>query len=305
MPIHYSQLFTAVKPVTKIGKFIQFPVTRIFIAIIFLVPASMFHNLLYDFFIQHIDKPLYYYVLNVERVVNFFLFLFSYRLYVKYIERRPAHEISTSGVLPEFGIGVAVGGVLISVMVLSMAVLGYYKITGFDSGWWLLNGVFRFGMGSFIEELLFRLIIFRLLEEVTGSWIALVIISLLFGFLHLGNENATLWSSAAIALQDLLIVGCYIYTRRLWMVWGLHFGWNYFQDGIFGMPNSGLTEIPGWINSAVEGPEWFTGGSFGVEASYIVVLLTVAVGLYLLARAREQNKIIPPRWKRKEPAAAL
>ena len=295
----HTKLFTQVHPVTKLGKVIQFPVTRIFIAIIFLVPAAMFHNLLYEYFIKDIEKPLYYFVINAERIVNFFLFILSYKFFVKYIERRPAHEISPSGSLPEFGVGLAIGGLLISVMVAGMALLGYYKITGFDSGWWLLNGVFRFGMGSFIEELIFRLIIFRLLEEITGSWVALVIISLLFGFLHLGNENATLWSSAAIALQDLLIVGCYIYTRRLWMVWGLHFGWNYFQDGIFGMPNSGLTKIPGWINSAVEGPEWFTGGSFGVEASYVITFLTVASGIFLLARASKQNKMIPPLWRRK------
>ncbi|MFZ5979869.1 MAG: CPBP family intramembrane glutamic endopeptidase [Candidatus Zixiibacteriota bacterium] len=300
-----TRLFTQVHPVTKIGKIIQFPATRILIALIFLLPATMIHNFLYDYFIENLEKPLYYFAHNAERIFNFLLFYFSYRLYVKYIERRPAYEISVKGALPEFGNGTVIGGSLISVAVAAMAIPGYYQITGFDSAWWLLNGVFQFGIGSFLEELIFRLILFRLLEELTGTWISLVAISLLFGFMHLGNENASVWSSISITLEDLIIVGIYMTTRRLWMVWGLHFGWNYFQDGIFGLPNSGETSFPGWINPTVEGPEWFTGGSFGIEASVVIILLTVAGGIYLLVRAYQKGLIISPRWRRKAPVAEI
>ena len=122
--------------------------------------------------------------------------------------------------------------------------------------------------------------------------------------MHLGNDNATLWTSIAIAIEDLLIVGAFMYTRRLWLVWGIHFGWNYFQDGVFGMPNSGMTNIPGFINPTVTGPEWFTGGAFGIEASYIVVILTAAAGIFILYKAVKKNQIVPPLWKRKKPAVA-
>jgi len=303
MIIDYQSLFTRVEPQKAIGKIIQFPFTRIIIAILFLIPAATLHNFLYDYFISDLDKPLYYIILNSERIINFILFIISYRLFIKYIERRPAVELSSQKVLPELGGGLAIGGGLVLLMVIPMAVLGYYKISGFDSGGWLLNGVFRFGMGSFIEELVFRLIIFRLLEEITGSWLALALISLLFGLMHLGNDNATLWTSAAIAIEDLLLVGAFIYTRRLWLVWGLHFGWNYFQDGVFGMPNSGMTEMPSWINPTVSGPDWFTGGTFGIEASYLVVFFTAAAGIFILYKAVKKNQIAPPMWRRKKTAA--
>ncbi|MBN1211551.1 MAG: CPBP family intramembrane metalloprotease [candidate division Zixibacteria bacterium] len=301
MNTDYRLLFTRVEPQKTIGKIIQFPLTRIIIAVLFITPAAMLHNFLVDYIISGIDKPLYYIILNTERVLNFFLFIISYRLFIKYIERRPAFELSTKKALPEFGAGVAVGGTLILLMVIPMAVLGYYKISGFDSGWWLLNGVFRLSLGAFIEEMVFRLILFRLLEEMTGSWLAVILTSLFFGFAHLGNENATIWSSAAIAIQDLLIVGTFMYTRRLWMVWGLHFGWNYVQDSVFGMPNSGMTEMPSWIKPTVTGPEWFTGGAFGVEASYLLVLFCAIAGIFILYKVAKKNQIALPMWRRKKP----
>jgi membrane protease YdiL (CAAX protease family) len=300
MDIDYHQLFTRVEPQGILGKIIQFPFTRIIIAVIFIFPAATLHNFLVDHIISGIDKPLYYIILNAERVLNFFLFIISYWLFIKYVERRPAVEFSTKKALPEYGSGLALGGFLILLIVIPMAVLGYYKISGFDSGWWLINGAFQLSIGAFIEELVFRLIVFRLLEEMTGSWVALIVTSLFFGFAHLANENATIWSSVAISLQDLLIVGTFMYTRRLWMVWGLHFGWNYVQDAVLGMPNSGMTKMPSWIKPTVTGPEWFTGGAFGVEASYILVILCVIAGVFILYKAAQKNQFAPPMWRRKK-----
>ena len=42
----------------------------------------------------------------------------------------------------------------------------------------------------------------------------------------------------------------------------------------------GITDLPSWIQPVIRGPEWLTGGSFGIEASAIAVLLSVVVGKF-------------------------
>jgi hypothetical protein len=106
-------------------------------------------------------------------------------------------------------------------------------------------------------------------------------------------------STAALVVSDVLLIAAFMCTRRLWFPWGIHWGWNFLQDGVFGMPNSGITSLPSWIRPIIRGPEWLTGGAFGIEASAVSVLLSVAVGIYLLKRARGASQILTPSWKRK------
>ena len=70
------------------------------------------------------------------------------------------------------------------------------------------------------------------------------------------------------------------------------------QDGVFGMPNSGITALPSWIQPEVNGPAWLTGGSFGIEASFVAIGLQIALGLWLLLHARSLGQFIPPYWLR-------
>jgi hypothetical protein len=99
-------------------------------------------------------------------------------------------------------------------------------------------------------------------------------------------------------LGDVLLFVAFIYTRRLWFVWGIHWGWNFFQDGVFGMPNSGVTEFLSWIRPVIRGPEWITGGGFGIETSCIAVCLSFVVGLLILKTAVDKRQIVLPVWRR-------
>ena len=60
---------------------------------------------------------------------------------------------------------------------------------------------------GFMEELLFRGILFRWLEEFGGSWFALALTSALFGLGHIFNPGATALSSFAIALEAGVLLG--------------------------------------------------------------------------------------------------
>ena len=67
-----------------------------------------------------------------------------------------------------------------------------------------------------LEEVLFRVMPWRILEDGLGSWVRLALSVLIFGGAHLLNENASLWSATAVALESgILFDAAYILTRAL------------------------------------------------------------------------------------------
>jgi membrane protease YdiL (CAAX protease family) len=298
MTIKASQCFTRAQPSSKLGRIIQFPLLRIVVIIAFLLPAPILHNLFLELVLVKFEKPLYSHLLNIETIIIFGLFLLLYRLYTKYVEQREAHEISGYKAVGETWIGFLIGGGLIVFMVGLISLLGYFRIEGYDHWMVLVNAIFLFGMGAFVQELFFRQTVFRLVEEWLGTWLALVTISLIFAGAHLGNPNVTVWSTCALVLQDILLTAAFIYTRRIWLVWGLHAGWNFLQDGVFGMANSGVTTFDSWMTSTVDGPGWITGGAFGIEGSLITTALCVGLGIFVLLRAIGKGQLVLPSWQR-------
>ena len=120
----------------------------------------------------------------------------------------------------------------------------------------------------------------------------------IFGGVHLANENETLLTASMLMLSSLIIVAPFILTRRIFLSWGFHAGWNFMQAGVFGMLNSGIA-FKGWLVSEVTGPHWITGGPVGIEGSPISVVIDVAVGIALIVYASKRGMIVAPKWRRK------
>jgi uncharacterized protein len=151
---------------------------------------------------------------------------------------------------------------------------------------------------AFAEELFFRGILFRLMEQYLGSIYAIIICSLLFGLAHLFNPNATLVGAIAIGMQaGIALNALFVLKRNLWLPIFLHMLWNFSQT-FLGVQLSGTATTKSFFRSILNGPEWLTGGEFGIEFSIIVIILGVSVGLYLLYKTYKEQKIIAPIWKR-------
>ncbi len=120
--------------------------------------------------------------------------------------------------------GAGVGAAYLCASVGILALLGGYRITGVAfAGQALAGGLLLHFLVGVFEETLFRGILFRFLEEGFGSWIALTLTALFFGFSHLSNPHATVWSAIAIALEAGVSIGAaYMATRSLWFAMGLH-----------------------------------------------------------------------------------
>lgn len=225
----------------------------------------------------------------------------AYDLFVTLIEKRRVSELSLPKAGIELGAGILAGVGLFSAVMGVLALLGYYKVDG-TNDWMILWSTFSLAVVSgVLEELLFRGILFRIMEESLGTWISLGVTALIFGLLHMMNPNASLFAGLAIALEaGILLAAVYMLTRRLWLAIGLHFAWNFVQGGIFGVAVSGY-ERSGLLRGSLTGPELLTGGAFGAEASVVAIVICLAAAVLVLRAAYQKGRFIPPFWMRKQP----
>lgn len=223
----------------------------------------------------------------------------TYKLFVRYVEQRPVTELGLAGMGRELVFGFGIGAFLLGT---TLVVLRLLDMVAFDvsAGTWagLYDGLLLAIVAAFVEELVVRGVVFRILEETLGSWIALGSSAVVFGALHLTNDNATIWSSAAIGLEAGILLGAaFMLTRRLWLAIAVHFVWNFLQGGVFGLPVSGEVN-GGRILGTLSGNEWVSGGAFGLEASVIVVGLCLAVAVLFLRAVQQRGGIVSPFWIR-------
>lgn len=237
---------------------------------------------------------------SVQHIVALAIAGFAvYGAYACWIEQRPVSELKLQGMGKELGIGLLLGAGLYSTCVLILMALGIYRITGLNSVRFMIPAMAMALSSGVFEELLFRGVLFRSVESWLGSWAALFVSSLVFGLIHLINPEATLEGALYIAVEaGILLAGAYMLTGRLWLSMGFHMAWNYTQSAIFSGIVSGNEAAQGLIRSTIDGPDFLTGGKFGVESSVIALVLCTATGVGLVVMAVRKGRIIPPIWKR-------
>ncbi|MCW8807133.1 MAG: CPBP family intramembrane metalloprotease [Rhodanobacter sp.] len=221
--------------------------------------------------------------------------LLAYLLLVRLVERRPVTELALRTLLPSAARGMLGGVLLFSAVVGVLYLLGSYHVSGInpDARW--LPALLMVGLGAGIgEEIVARGVLFRVIEEGLGTWVALIVSALFFGAAHIANPGATLWSSAAITIEAGLLFGLlYHVTRSLYVCMGLHAAWNFTQGTVYGIPVSG-TSADGWLVSTRSGPDWLSGGVFGAEASVVALALCLLCFAWLLAVAVRRRSLVPP-----------
>jgi membrane protease YdiL (CAAX protease family) len=140
-----------------------------------------------------------------------------------------------------------------------------FSITGSNDWTIMLKTLPEQVMVAIFEELIFRAVLFRLIEKRWGTRAALISSFILFAIAHLPNEGVSVLAVVITGVAGTTMSAAYLLTRRLWLPIGLHFGWNYLFDGVFAVPVSGHA-ARGWLQVSSAGPEWLSGGHYGVEA---------------------------------------
>lgn len=144
---------------------------------------------------------------------------------------------------------------------------------------------------SSAEEFVCRGLLYqRLMGSYGKPAVAIVGNSLLFALLHLGNEGVTVLSLLNIFLSGILFSLMVYYMDSLWCAFAAHAAWNFTQNILFGLPNSGIV-VPYSVfklDASVAVDSFAYNVGFGIEGTVVAdaVLLLACVAMYLLGRRK-------------------
>ena len=285
--------------VKSIGqKILHFPVTKILIGII--VVAGIYG--VSQYFLSELlklismTKELNHLIVGViSAILAIVFYIFLYKFY----EKRRITEFSKKGIIKNLTTGIILGVILQSLTILVIYLKGGYSVLSINPILFIIPPLTMAFSSAIFEEILFRGIIFRIIEEKLGSYIGLIISALIFGALHLANPNSSISTGIGLAIQaGLLLAAAYIYSRNLWFPIAIHFAWNFTQSAIFGANVSGNAVSKTLITSKLQGAEWFTGGQFGPEGSIQATLFCLIATIILLILSHRKGNIINPYWNK-------
>ncbi|GAA4905729.1 CPBP family intramembrane glutamic endopeptidase [Streptomonospora salina] len=216
-----------------------------------------------------------------------------YAWVVRRTERRTVAEVAPGGVVPQTALGTVIGFGLFAMVVLNLFFLGFYTVEGVGSVVGAAGLVGFMAAAAATEEVLFRGVLYRIVEEKAGSWISLGLTSLLFGLWHLPNANATGIGLVAAGVAGAMIAAAYAATRNLWLPIGIHFGWNFAAAGVFSTEVSGNGATSGLLDAELSGPALITGGGFGPEGSPYSLAFCLLTMLVFLWIAHRRGRLVP------------
>ena len=232
------------------------------------------------------DHPLI--VEAVGRSLNLALLLAGFAVLLISVDGVEHHPLACMGLAVrsapwkrQAACGIVLGFAMIAVCALAIAIGGHLEFTlqlGARNLLRALVGLFVLAVAAMAEEAAFRGYPFQRLVEGLRPAGATLLAAVFFGALHAGNPNVSRIALVNTALMGAVFAIAYLRTRSLWLPWGIHFGWNSALGMAFGLPLSGLRLFAIVVHGHATGPEWLTGGSYGVEASLVGMLVIVAGG---------------------------
>jgi len=132
---------------------------------------------------------------------------------------------------------------------------------------------------GFFEEYFFRGYALATLTTGMGFWSSAIVLSAVFGAVHLGNPGEDWAGGLCAGLIGLFFCLTLRRTGSLWFAIGLHASWDFSESFLYSVPDSGAM-VPGHLlNSSFHGPRWLTGGSVGPEGSALVFLIIAVMFL--------------------------
>jgi uncharacterized protein len=189
--------------------------------------------------------------------------------------------------------GLPFGFAMLSVLMALIASLHGFSIGGFAVSatqavkYGAFYGIAFILLGLF-EEFSFRGYMQATLGSGIGFWPAAIVLSLVFGAVHLGNSGEGVSGAVTAGSFGLLAAFSLRRTGNIWFAIGTHAAFDWGETFVYSVPDSGLPAHGHLLNSSFHGPTWLTGGSVGPEGSAfaIVVLLIGALAIHVLFPVR-------------------
>jgi membrane protease YdiL (CAAX protease family) len=131
-------------------------------------------------------------------------------------------------------------------------------------------------LNAAVQEVVARSYIFQLVRQRSGPGWAVVVSSGCFVAMHAGAFHGAVLPMVNVLAASVLFGLVLLRTGSLWAVIALHFAWNFIVGPVLGLAVSGHDLADGRGLLRLHGPEWLTGGTFGLEGSAVVTLVTIA-----------------------------
>jgi len=209
----------------------------------------------------------------------------------RFVDRRPIREL---GLRREVARPLWLRGALVGAVMMLSLVLGWYTLL-WGSTWTTNDDLARAALvlgagfvGFFIqgpaEEVLFRGYVLSNVRARWGIRWAIGVSSVAFSLLHAPNPGYGVLPALNLTLFGVAMA---LYRVRwdndqLWGVFAIHTAWNWLQQVVFGLPNSGnLSPVNDVLFSVAPNPalpDFVTGGGFGPEGTLgATIVLSVLI----------------------------
>lgn len=155
--------------------------------------------------------------------------------------------------------------------------------------WFIVSFLVVF-IQSATEELLTRGYLFYHVRKSCGPIVALILSSVLFSLIHGGNPGVGPLALVNIAAIGLFYACSVEYLDSLWFAMANHAMWNFTQNFLFGLPNSGLVARMSVLKLEAASDSPVYSAVFGVEAAFPATLVCLASTAVLLLWVRGKKK---------------
>ena len=138
---------------------------------------------------------------------------------------------------------------------------------------------------SSAEEMVCRGFIFqRLRRGYRHPAVAIILNSLLFTSMHLFNPGASVISMTVVLAAGLLFSLMVYYMDSIWCAMAAHTAWNFTQNLILGLPNSGMVSPVSVfkLDAATAKSSFAYSVEFGLEGSITAITVMIITGIVII-----------------------
>jgi membrane protease YdiL (CAAX protease family) len=192
-------------------------------------------------------------------------------------------------------VGLLIGIVSMSVIVTIQIALGYVHTSKF-----VLNSV---SIGTFImlvsaaalEEIFVRGALQYTLQKHINAAASILIPSVIFGLIHIGNKGISILSMINIILAGLFLALLTYRTKSIYAAIGFHTTWNFFEGIVFGQPVSGndISQFPFMNAQIADKARWLSGKEFGPEetiwSTMVFIIMILAIEFYYFKKNNKKR----------------
>lgn len=214
----------------------------------------------------------------------------------KVLVTEDTYEAPQNNTAKTFLLGIIIGFVSVFFCIACALVHGDIKLCYDFSAAQIPGMIYAFVMVFFqssSEELWCRGFMYERLNIRYPLWAAIAVSGSFFGLMHCFNEGATVFAVAALVIFGIEYSFLKWYTGSIWAAMASHTMWNFTQNFLFGLPNSGLVSEASVLHlDAANGTaNLIYDHAFGVEGAIPSLLSNLIIIAVILLLAKKKGRL--------------